>query len=77
MEPVNIYLNGQLVVSELDHAEYTDFLYIIPGYYTLTVYRSTAPGVPILNARVNFARNSTCIVSVLGNFENFSLQFIC
>lgn len=77
MEPIDIYLNGQLVVSELDHAEYTDYLYIIPGYYTMTVYRTTNPGVPIISSRVNFVRNSTCIVSVLGTFDNFSLQFIC
>ena len=32
MEPVDIYINGQLVVSDLDYSEYTDYLYIIPGY---------------------------------------------
>lgn len=77
MEPIDIYLNNQLVVSDLAHAEYTDYLYIIPGYYTLTVYRRTNPGVPVLNVRVNFVRNSTCMVSILGSIGNFSVQFIC
>ena len=77
MEPVDIYLNNQLVVSDLDYAEYTDFLYIIPGYYTVTVYRRTNPNYPFLNVRVNFARNSTCTVSLIGNLDTAGLQFIC
>ena len=77
MEPVDIYINGQLVVSDLDYSEYTDYLYIIPGYYTITVYRRTNPGFPILNTRVNFVRNSTCMVSLIGTVDNAGLQFIC
>lgn len=76
-EPLDIYMNGQLIVSDLDYSEYTDYLYIIPGYYNLTVYRRTNPDVPIINARVSFARNSTCTVSILGDMNGFSLQFIC
>ena len=76
-EPLDIYMNGQLVVSDLDYSEYTDYLYIIPGYYNLTVYRRINPDVPIINARVSFARNSTCLVSILGTTNDFSLQFIC
>lgn len=76
-EPLDIYINGQLLVSDLDYGEYTDFLYIIPGYYTLSVFRRTNPNVPIISTRVNFVRNSTCLVSILGSFDNFSLQFIC
>ena len=77
MEPVDIYLNNQLVVSDLDYSEYTDFLYIIPGYYTVTIYRRTNPNYPLLNVRVNFARNSTCMVSLIGTVDNAGLQFIC
>lgn len=77
LEPVDIYLNGQLVVSDLDYSEYTDFLYIIPGYYTITIFRRTNPGVPFLNTRVNFVRNSTCMVSLIGTVDSPGLQFIC
>lgn len=76
-EPLDIYMNGQLVVSDLGYSEYTDYLYIIPGYYNLTVYRRINPDVPIINVRVSFARNSTCLVSILGTTNDFSVQFIC
>lgn len=77
LEPVDIYINGQLVVSDLDYSEYTDFFYIIPGYYNITIYRRTNPGYPFFSTRVNFVRNSTCTISLIGTVDSPGLQFIC
>lgn len=77
LEPVDIYINGQLVASDLDYSEYTDYLYIIPGYYNITVYRRTNPGYPFLSTRVNFVRNSVCTISLIGTVDSPGLQFIC
>ena len=77
LEPVDIYINGQLVVSDLDYSEYTDYLYIIPGYYNVTIYRRTNPGYPFISTRVNFVRNSVCTVSLIGTVDSPGLQFIC
>ena len=77
LEPVDIYINGQLVASDLDYSEYTDYLYIIPGYYNVTIFRRTNPGYPFLSTRVNFVRNSTCTISLIGTVDSPGLQFIC
>lgn len=45
-EPIDIYLNGRLVVSDLDYMNYTRYMHIIPGIYQLTVYRRTNPASP-------------------------------
>ena len=77
LEPVDIYINGQLVASDLDYSEYTDYLYIIPGYYNITVFRRTNPGYPFISTRVNFVRNSVCTISLIGTVDSPGLQFIC
>ncbi len=77
MEPVDIYINGQLITSDMHYTEYTDYLYILPGYYNLTVQRSTNPGYNFLSTRVNFVRNSVCTVSLIGSLDSPGLQFIC
>ena len=77
LEPVDIYINGQLVASDLDYSEYTDYLYIIPGYYNVTIYRRTNPGYPFISTRVNFVRNSVCTISLIGTVDSPGLQFIC
>lgn len=77
LEPVDIYINGQLVASDLDYSEYTDYLYIIPGYYNVTVFRRTNPGYPFISTRVNFVRNSVCTISLIGTVDSPGLQFIC
>lgn len=56
-EPLDIYLNGRLVVSDLDYMNFTRYLHIVPGNYLLTVYQRTNPGgEPIINNRVQFRR---------------------
>lgn len=76
-EPVDIYINGQLVASDLDYSEYTDYLYIVPGYYNVTIFRRTNPAYPFLSTRVNFVRNSVCTISLIGTVDSPGLQFIC
>ena len=73
-KPVYITCKLDPAEGEFLRRQYED---IIPGYYTLTVYSRTNLGAPIINARVNFARNSTCLVSILGSYNSFRLQFIC
>lgn len=75
-EPLDIYLNGRLVVSELDYMNYTRFLHILPGLYRLTIYRTTNPAMPIIdtNLRINSGTSST--LAILGTINNYSIQMI-
>lgn len=73
-EPLDIYLNGRLVVSNLDYMNYTRYLHIIPGVYRLTVIRRTNPGVPIIDTGVQFRGGNSYTVAILGTMNNFSVQ---
>ena len=75
-EPLDIYLNGRLVVSNLDYMNYTRYLHIIPGVYRLTVFRRTDPGVPIIDTGVQFRGGSSYTMAILGTINNFSVQII-
>lgn len=66
-EPLDIYLNGRLVVSDLDYMNFTRYLHIVPGNYLLTVYQRTNPGgEPIINNRVQFQAGNYYLLSILG-----------
>lgn len=73
-EPLDIYLNGRLVVSNLDYMNYTRYLHIIPGVYRLTVFRRTNPGVPIINSGVQFRGGNSYTLTILGTINNYSVQ---
>lgn len=75
-EPLDIYLNGRLVVSNLDYMNYTRYLHIIPGVYRLTVFRRTNPGVPIIDTGVQFRGGNSYTLAILGTVNNFSVQII-
>lgn len=74
---LDIYLNGRLVVSDLDYMNYTRYLHILPGNYLLTVYRRTNPGgAPIINNRVQFQSGSYYMLTILGGPSDYSVQLV-
>lgn len=75
-EPLDIYLNGRLVVSNLDYMTYTNFLHIVPGVYRLTVYRRTNPGYAIIDTGVQFRGGNSYTLTILGSVGDFSVQLI-
>lgn len=75
-EPLDIYLNGRPVVSELDYMNYTRFLHIIPGLYRLTIYRTTNPGMPIIDTNIRINSGSSTTLVILGSANNYSVQMI-
>lgn len=75
-EPLDIYLNGRLVVSELDYMSYTRFLHILPGLYRLTIYRTTNPGTPIIDNSLRINSGTSSTLAILGTSNNYSVQMI-
>lgn len=75
-EPLDLYLNGRLVVSNLEYMNITNYLNIVPGVYRFTVYRRTNPGFPIIDTGVQFRGNNSYTLTILGTVNNFSVQLI-
>lgn len=75
-EPLDIYLNGRLVVSNLDYMNYTNFLHIVPGVYRLTVYRRSFPGSAIIDTGVQFRGGISYTLTILGTAGNYSVQLM-
>lgn len=76
-EPLDIYLNGRLVVSDLDYMNYTRYLHILPGNYLLTVYRRTNPGgAPIINNYIQLQSGNYYLLSILGGPSGYSVQLV-
>lgn len=73
-EPLDIYLNNRLVLSNLGRMEASGFLNIVPGTYRLTVFRRGPLGRPIVNTNVSFNRNSSQLLTILGNMNNARVQ---
>lgn len=75
-EPLDIYLNGRLVVSNLDFMNFTNFLHIVPGVYRLTIYSRTNPNAPIIDTGVQFRGGTSYTLTVLGTPNNYSVQLM-
>lgn len=75
-EPMDVYLNGRLVVSNLDYMNYTNYLHIVPGYYRLTVYSRTNPNSAVVDTGIQFRGGVSYTMTILGTTNNYSVQLI-
>lgn len=73
--PVDIYVNGQLAVTNLDYLSFTDYFQAVPGYYRITVYTSGGSR-PILNTNITIERNMVYTAAIIGEQRNIDLQLI-
>lgn len=73
-EPLNIYLNSRLVLSNLNQMNSSGFLSIQPGTYRLTIYRSGILANPVVDANVTFFRNRSYLLTITGTAWNARIQ---
>ena len=73
-EPVQIYVNDRLVVSNLDFLNFTRFYNVAPGRYRITVYRSSNLRTPLVDTWMNFLQNNSYTVTLAGSGSNFWLE---
>lgn len=73
-EPLNIYLNSRLVLSNLNQMNSSGFLSIQPGTYRLTIYRSGILATPVVDANVTFFRNRSYLLTITGTAWNARIQ---
>lgn len=73
-EPLNIFLNSRLVLSNLDPRSASGFLFTVPGTYRLTIYRSGILANPVIDTNVTFFRNRTHLLTITGTARNARIQ---
>lgn len=73
--PVDIYINGQLAVTNLSYLNFTDYFRAIPGYYRISVYPANGSR-PILNTSITIERNMVYTAAIIGERSNVDLKLI-
>ncbi|RSK29320.1 DUF4397 domain-containing protein [Bacillus sp. HMF5848] len=71
---VDIYVNGEKAVSELAFKEYTDYLQIPPGQYTIEVFPAGDTTNRVLREIVSVTRNTYYTVAAINTLDNIELS---
>lgn len=73
---VDIYVNGQLAVSNLNYLDFTDYFRAIPGQYKITIYPSGNLTRPVLSTNITIERNMIYTAAMIGERNNIDLKLI-
>ncbi|WP_226666497.1 DUF4397 domain-containing protein [Metabacillus litoralis] len=71
---VDVYVNGQKVITDLTFKETTDYLRLPPGQYTIEVYPAGDMSQLVLQERVALTRNTYYTAAATGKLANISLD---
>ncbi len=75
-EPIDIYVNNKLVVSNLNYGEYTEYFKTMPGTYRVVIYRTANVNTPIVNTRLTFSANTIYTAAIIGTPAFNSIQLV-
>lgn len=67
---VDVYANGKLIAKGLSYKDFTEYLPLIPGKYSILVFPSGTTTNPVINTSIDVMPNSSYTVAAAGMLKN-------
>ncbi|WDV44830.1 DUF4397 domain-containing protein [Clostridiaceae bacterium M8S5] len=67
---VDILLGNKLVASNLRYREFTKYMALMPGSYSLKIYKAGMRDVPIINKMIDISHGSDNTMAIAGELSN-------
>lgn len=72
-DTVDIYLNDKPFFKGLNFTEFTPYIYVPEGKYTLSIYPEGESDVPIVSQEVDITKDDLVTVAVTGNVNDIKI----
>lgn len=73
---IDVYVNDQMVFSDLAFGDFTKYVYLDEGEYNISVYVARQKDRPIINQMVDVLSKQIFTVAATGNLDNLGLLVI-
>lgn len=73
---IDVYVNDQMVFSDLAFGDFTKYVYLDEGEYNVSVYLAGQKDRPIINQMVDISSQQIFTVATTGNLDNLDLLVI-
>ena len=73
---VDVYINDQMVFSNLAFGDFTKYVYLDEGEYNVSVYLAGQKDIPVINQMVDVLSQQIFTVAATGNLDNLGLLVI-
>ena len=73
---VDVYVNDQMVFSNLAFGDFTRYVYLDEGEYNVSVYLAGQKDIPVINQMVDVPSQQIFTIAATGNLDNLGLLVI-
>lgn len=73
---VDVYVNDQMVFSNLAFGDFTRYVYLDEGEYNVSVYLAGQKDRPVINQMVDVPSQQIFTIAATGNLDNLGLLVI-
>ena len=73
---VDVYVNNEIVFSNLAFGEFTKYVYLDEGQYNISVYQTGQKDNPVINQIVDVPSQQMFTIAATGNLDNLGLLVI-
>ena len=73
---VDVYVNDQMVFSNLAFGDFTRYVYLVEGEYNVSVYLAGQKDKPVINQMVDVPSQQIFTIAATGNLDNLGLLVI-
>ena len=73
---IDVYINDQMVFSNLAFGDFTKYVYLDEGEYNVSVYLAGQKDIPVINQMVDVLSQQIFTVAATGNLDNLGLLVI-
>ena len=73
---IDVYVNDQMVFSDLAFGDFTKYVYLDEGEYNVSVYLAGQKDIPVINQMVDVLSQQIFTVAATGNLDNLGLLVI-
>ena len=73
---VDVYVNDQMVISNLAFGDFTRYVYLDEGEYNVSVYLAGQKDRPVINQMVDVPSQQIFTIAATGNLDNLGLLVI-
>ena len=73
---VDVYVNDQMVFSNLAFGDFTGYVYLDEGEYNVSVYLAGQKDRPVINQMVDVPSQQIFTIAATGNLDNLGLLVI-
>jgi len=73
---VDVYANGSLIAANLSFGQLTNYVCVVPGVYSITVFSAGTVVSPVLDTTITILQRTSLTAAFVGLLANVSLQVI-